>query len=143
FDQLVGKLAETAAWHVDDERGVGWESALPFGRQLNLVLGVVRGGKDEFRCGAAIGERRLELGRDSERRGDARDDLEGQIVLGEEGDLLGGAAEDKRVAGFKPQNGPACAGVLEHQVVNAGLRDAWLPAALADINDLRRVLPCG
>jgi hypothetical protein len=91
---------------------------------------VVRRGEDELRGAGAVGERRLEAGGDGEGSGNSGDDLEGDRVLAEEGDLLGGAAEDERVAGFEADDGAFVASVLEEQLVDPRLGDARLSAAL-------------
>ena len=62
-------------------------------------------------------------------------DLEGDVVLAEEGYLFAGAAEDEWVAGFEAQDGALISSVLEHQGVDAGLGNAGLAAAFAYRDD--------
>ena len=69
------------------------------GVRESFAGGVVRGGEDELRGAGTIGERRLKCGGHCERGGDSGDYLEGDLVLAEEGDLFGGAAEDEWVVG--------------------------------------------
>ena len=53
----------------------------------------------------------------------------------EESDLFTGATEDEWVARLQAKHGAACAGVFEHQGMDAGLGDARLAATLADGDD--------
>ena len=99
---------------------------------MDLAGGVVGGGEDELGGGGAVGERGLQGGGYGEGGGDAGDDLEGDVVLAEEGYLFAGAAEDEWVAGFEAEDGAVpLRGVLEHEGVDAGLGDAGLAAAFA------------
>ena len=76
------------------------EGSGPGGGEFDLALGVVGGGEDELGGFGAVRERRFEGGGDGEGCGDARDDLEGEVVLLKEGDLFAGASEDERVSGL-------------------------------------------
>ncbi len=91
----------------------------------------------EFGCSRPVGQRCLKGGGDREGGGDSGDDLEGKRVFAEEGDLLGGASEDKRVSGFESDNRVSGGGVLEHQVVDPRLGDARLSAAFSYRDDDR------
>ena len=100
LDEVVGEGAEVAAGHVDDQGGVFGEGSGPFGCDFELACGVVGGGEDELGGGGAVGQGRAEVGGYGEGGGDAGDDLEGDVVFAEEGDLFACAAEDEGVAGF-------------------------------------------
>jgi len=136
-NEVLGERLEVPAGHVDDECGVVWEGSGPAGRQGKLAGGMVRCGKDELRRTSAIGERSLQRGGDCEGGGDAGDDLEGDLMLAEEGDLLSGATEDKRVAGLEPDDRAFIACVFEEELMDPGLCDPRLAAALADGDDER------
>ena len=137
-------ISSSASWrkrrpgHVDDQRCVLGECALPFWRELQFVGCVVGGGEDELRGRAAVGQRCLQFGRDGECRRNSRNNLEWNSSLGERGDLFARAAKDQRVARLQPQHRSSSAGVFQHQRMNARLGDARLPAALADGDDQRR-----
>lgn len=135
LDEVVGQGAEVAAGHVDDQRGVFGEGSRPLGGDFELARSVVGRGDDEFRGGGAVGEGCAQVSGYSEGCGDARDDLEGDVVFAEEGDLFAGATEDEGVAGFEAEDGAVGAGVLEHEGVDLGLCDAGLATALADGDD--------
>lgn len=122
---------KVAAGHVEDEGGIRRKSSFP-GDGVDLIRGVVRGGKDELGGGVAVGERCLKRGGDGEGGGDAGDDLEGDSRSAEGCHLFIGAAEDEGVSGLEAQHGALVAGVLDHECVDASLGDAWLAAALAD-----------
>src|SRR4051794_30073642 len=69
----------------------------------------------------------------------ARNNLEWDRVLPEKPDLLTGAAEDKGVAGLQPDHRVSFPlGMLQHQFVDALLRNSRLTTSLADWNDVRR-----
>ncbi len=94
------------------------------------------GGEDKLRGCVAVGERCLERGGYGKGGGDAGNDLEGDVGSAKGLDLFGSTAEDERIAGLEAQDGASGEGVVEHQVVDAGLVDAGLTAALADRDDL-------
>ena len=99
--RFSGEGLEVATGHVDDEGGFVGQGAGTAWCERELSSGVVRGREDELRGAGAIRERRLEAGGYGEGGGDSGDDLEGDCVLAEEADLLGGSPEDQRVAGFE------------------------------------------
>jgi hypothetical protein len=131
LDEVVGQGVEVAAGHVDDQRGIFGEGSGPFWCDLEFARGMVGSGEDELGGGGAIRKGCPEAGGYGEGGGYAGDDFERDTVVAKEGDLFAGAAEDEWVTGFEAEDGAVGGGVLEHEGVDLGLRDAGLAAALA------------
>ena len=103
----------------------------------------MRGCEDELRGGAAIGERGFQLRGDREGRGDSGDNLERNAELRSERSISSLARpKTSGSPDFSRSTRPPCAGVFQHQRMDAGLGDARLSAALANrYNQRRRAWP--
>src|SRR5450631_4455186 len=93
------------------------------------------GGEDHVGRTVAVGQGAGNGCRGGKRSRDARHHLELNAIGVERGNLFSGTAEDERVATLKADDDTLGASVLDHEVVDVFLRDAFCSAALADIDD--------
>ena len=126
---------QIAPRHIDNAGGI---FDFGYGRQV-VRLGVMARGEDYVGRRVAVGEGAAN-GRGRGKGGcDAGDNLERNARGVQSRHLFGGAAEDQRIAGLQADNdGDLPAGVVDHHRVDFVLRDCFVSAALAYINNLSR-----
>ena len=139
-DEIVGQRPKMAPRHVNDQCCILRKDACPLWRKLHLPGGMVRRCQNQFRCGAAVCKRRLQVGGNGKGRRNAWNNLERYPGLPESLNLFTGASEDERIARFQSEDRLSCLRPLNHQDVNLSLRNARLAAALAHGNDLRGLM---
>ena len=100
------------------------------------VVHIVAGDERDDGCVLAMRERYAGIRGDSERRGYARHDFEGDTGLGQSFHLFSAAAEDERIAALQANHGLALSRFGEHQVDDFGLRERVIAAFLADVDAL-------
>ena len=86
---------------------------------------------------APVGQRNVELRRQSERRGDARHHVDGDAGRFERIDLLPCPPEDHRIAGLETHDAFAVAGERDHAIDDVDLPAGVTAGAFADIDALR------
>ena len=83
-----------------------------------------------------MGERNTGIGRDAQRRGDPRDDLERDARVGEGLGLFPAPPEDERVAPFEPDDGQAAPGAVDQHAADLFLRIGMRGLLLAHVEAL-------
>ena len=128
LQQAVGQGLDGPGAHVDcDGAAVAGEVA-PGCSRIGQVVAFQDG---DATADCAMGEGEARSGRSGQQGTHTGDHLEGDARSLQGLGLLAAPTEDQRIAAFQTHHAPVLLGMLDHQTLDLGLRDAGLSAALA------------